>query len=163
MHYFSQSFSYDHNWAHVNVGLGYKYPNPHCSHVITVDVLSREIDPKTGIIRTERVLGCKQKAPTWIVKFLGGSEDAFVREVSFVDPKNRTTSVHSVNLSLSQYVTCLERIRYTPHPGLPHKTLFTQTAEIQTRVRLWKNMSDKLETWMTERFGQNAALGRLGF
>jgi hypothetical protein len=61
-------FICSHNWAHVNVGLGYKYPNPHCSHVITVDVLSREIDPKTGIIRTERVLGCKQKAPIWIVK-----------------------------------------------------------------------------------------------
>jgi PRELI-like family len=105
---------------------------------------------------------------TWFVdkkatQLLGGSEDAYVREVSFVDPKNCTTSVHSVNLSLSQYVTCLERIHYTPHPTLPEKTIFSQTAEIQTRVRYWRSMSDKLETWMTERFGQNAALGRLGF
>jgi hypothetical protein len=30
-------------------------------------------------------------------------------------------------------------------------------------MRLWRSMSDKLETWMTERFGQNAALGRMGF
>lgn len=96
-------------------------------------------------------------------QLLGGSDDAFVREVSFVDLKNRTTSVHSVNLSLSQYVTCLERIHYNPHPTNPEKTLFSQTAEIQARMRLWRNMSDKLETWMTERFGQNAALGRLGF
>ena len=46
----------------------HKYPNPHCSHVVTVDVLDRSVDPHTGIIRTERVLGCKQRAPTWIVK-----------------------------------------------------------------------------------------------
>ena len=31
-------------------------------------VLERSIDPETGIIRTERVIGCTQKAPSWIVK-----------------------------------------------------------------------------------------------
>ncbi len=46
----------------------HKYPNPHCSHVVTVDVIDRSIDPVTGLIRTERVLGCKQRAPIWIVK-----------------------------------------------------------------------------------------------
>lgn len=46
----------------------HKYPNPHCTHVQTIDVVDRTVDPETGIIRTERVLGCKQKAPTWIVK-----------------------------------------------------------------------------------------------
>lgn len=46
----------------------HKYPNPHCTHVQTIDVLDRSVDPQTGIIRTERVLGCKQKAPGWIVK-----------------------------------------------------------------------------------------------
>ena len=46
----------------------HKYPNPHCTHVATIDVVDRSVDPKTGIIRTERILGCKQKAPIWIVK-----------------------------------------------------------------------------------------------
>jgi PRELI-like family len=57
-----------HSWAHVVIGMWHKYPNPHCSHVVTVDVIDRSVDPLTGIIRTERVLGCKQKAPTWIIK-----------------------------------------------------------------------------------------------
>ena len=93
MHYFSQSFNYEcvpiflsnhssgqlttlssplllrsHSWAHVIIGMWHKYPNPHCSHVVTVDVIDRSVDPSTGIIRTERVLGCKQRTPTWIVK-----------------------------------------------------------------------------------------------
>src|SRR5712671_8039868 len=46
----------------------HKYPNPHCSHVVTVDVIDRSVDPTTGAIRTERVLGCKQRSPAWIVK-----------------------------------------------------------------------------------------------
>lgn len=57
-----------HSWAHVIIGMWHKYPNPHCSHVVTVDVIDRTVNPSTGIIRTERVLGCKQRTPIWIVK-----------------------------------------------------------------------------------------------
>lgn len=57
-----------HSWAHVIIGMWHKYPNPHCSHVVTVDVIDRTVDPSTGMIRTERVLGCKQRTPTWIVR-----------------------------------------------------------------------------------------------
>jgi hypothetical protein len=57
-----------HSWAHVIIGMWHKYPNPHCSHVVTVDVIDRSVNPVTGLIRTERVLGCKQRTPTWIVK-----------------------------------------------------------------------------------------------
>ena len=46
----------------------HKYPNSKCTHVVSIDTINRSIDPQTGIIRTERVLGCKQKAPMWIVK-----------------------------------------------------------------------------------------------
>ncbi|KAJ7225930.1 PRELI-like family-domain-containing protein [Mycena pura] len=161
MHFFSQSFSYEHPWAHVVVGMWHKYPNPKCTHVVSIDVVDRTIDPTTGIIRTERILGCKQKAPTWIVKLFGGSEDAFVREISFVDPVRQTASITSVNLSLSQFATCLERIQYTPAPG--NRTSFTQTAEIQARMALWRSAADGLERWLVQRFEQNAHLGKLGF
>ena len=60
--------SRSHPWSHVVIGMWHKYPNPHCSHVVTVDVVDRSVDPKSGVIRTERILGCKQKAPVWIVK-----------------------------------------------------------------------------------------------
>ena len=158
----------------------HKYPNPHCSHVVTVDVVDRSVDPSTGIIRTERVLGCKQRTPTWIVKvrfsplrtrilltygtiaqLFGGSEDAFVREISFVDPSTQTTTISSVNLSLSQFATCHEKILYSPAPG--GRTAFHQTAEIQTRMVMWRTAADKLENWLAIRFEQNAQLGKVGF
>ncbi|EJD04258.1 MSF1-domain-containing protein [Fomitiporia mediterranea MF3/22] len=164
MHYFSQNFNYDHPWAHVVIGMWRKYPNPHCSHVLSVDVIDRSVDPATGIVRTERILGCKQKTPTWILKIFGGSEDAFVREVSFVDPATKSCTITSVNLSLSQFATCNERIQYTPSPSQPgSQTVFSQTAEIQARMTLWRSASDKVEKWLAERFEQNAQLGKLGF
>ncbi|KAI0768600.1 MSF1-domain-containing protein [Trametes elegans] len=161
MHYFSQLFHYDHPWSHVVIGLWHKYPNPHCSHVLSIDVVDRSVDPNTGVIRTERILGCKQKAPGWIVRFFGGSEDAFVREVSFIDPANQTATITSVNLSLSQFATCYESIRYTPSPD--GRTTFAQTAEIQARMALWRSAADKLENWLVQRFEQNAHLGKIGF
>jgi len=163
VHFFSQSIFYDHDWTTVNNGLCKKYPNPHSGHVISVDVLDRSVDPVTGVLRTERILGCKQAAPRWVVKMLGGSEDAFVREVTFVDPSTCRTTVTSVNLSLSQYITVLETLSYEPASSdAPSKTLFRQTAEIQSRMS-WKSVGDRLEAWCVDRFSTNAALGRLGF
>lgn len=99
-----------------------------------------------------------------ILKLLGGSEDAFVREVMFVDPVNQRTSIVSTNMSMSQYMTCLERIHYIPDPTRPlEKTLFSQAAEIQTRMPVLKSLANRLEQWSCERFGDNARLGRMGF
>jgi hypothetical protein len=158
----------------------HKYPNPHCSHVVTVDVLDRSVDPKTGVIRTERILGVKQKAPGWIVKvschwlscpptrlltrrnqLFGGSDDAFVREISFVDPATQSTTITSINLTLSDFATCYETIRYSPAPN--NRTTFVQTAEIQARMAIWRSLADRLEGFLVQRFEQNAQLGKLGF
>ncbi|KAG8739864.1 hypothetical protein FRC12_016178, partial [Ceratobasidium sp. 428] len=111
------------------------------------------------------ILGCKQAAPRWIVKLLGGSDDAFVREISFVDPATARTTVTSVNLSLSQYVTVLENIVYEPVRDLDGKpqTRFSQTAEIQARMAIWRSVGERLEKFSIDRFGQNAQLGREGF
>lgn len=86
MHFFSQNFQYEsvpllqskislltsatpsHPWSHVVMAMWHKYPNSKCTHVVSIDTIDRSVDPVTGIIRTERVLGCKQKAPIWIVK-----------------------------------------------------------------------------------------------
>jgi len=37
-------------------------------------------------------------------QLLGVVEEAFIREVVFVDPINKVTSMASINLSLSQYM-----------------------------------------------------------
>ena len=101
-------------------------------------------------------------ALTSLLQLFGGSEDAFVREISFVDPATQTATITSVNLSLSQFATCYENIRYSPGPD-GRTTAFSQTAEIQARMALWRSVADKLENWLVQRFEQNAQLGKAGF
>lgn len=91
----------------------------------------------------------------------GGSEDAFVREISFIDPATQNATITSVNLSLSQFATCYESIRYTP--ARSDRTNFSQSAEIQTRMHIWRSAADRLEDWLVQRFEQNAKLGKAAF
>jgi hypothetical protein len=84
-----------------------------------------------------------------------------VREISFVDPATQNVTITSVNLSLSQFASCFEQIQYSPLS--PHQTEFTQTAEIQARMAVWRSVSNGLEKWLVQRFEQNAQLGKMGF
>lgn len=95
-------------------------------------------------------------------QFFGGSDDAFVREISFINPATQEATITSVNLSLSQFATCYESIRYSPTTDGRHTT-FHQTAEVQARMALWRSVADKLENWLVQRFEQNAQLGKVGF
>jgi hypothetical protein len=89
-----------------------KYPNPFATHVHTVDTLSRSVDPDTGIIRSERIIGVQQGAPKWITKLFSLPPVAYVREIVFINPPGTeagdetlpTSTSMSVNLSLAQYV-----------------------------------------------------------
>ena len=84
-----------------------------------------------------------------------------MREISFVDPTSQTTTISSVNLSLAQFAVCNEMIRYSPNGS--NRTKFSQTAEIETRVEMWRSVADRFEGWLASRFEQNAEKGKEGF
>ena len=65
---------------------------------------------------------------------------------------------------MSDYLSCLETITYTPHPLNPKNvTLFSQTAEITSAGALgWKTAERKLEEHSVKRFKENAGRGREG-
>lgn len=114
-------------------------------------------------LRTERLITCKQSAPRWLMKFVGGTEESFVREVSEVDPSRRTVTLRSMNLTGSNFVSVQETVVYSPDPIAPEsKTLFRQDAQI-TAYGAFSRLCGAIEDWSVERFGQNAIKGRLGF
>lgn len=70
-----------------------RYPNPFARHVLSVDVLSRSVDPETGQLRTTRLILKRGIIPKWAHRFLpttsssgGRGLDAWVLEESVVDP-----------------------------------------------------------------------------
>lgn len=133
------------------------------SHVVAVDVLRREINPSSGILTTERLITVQQSIPRWIVALVGGTNVSYVREVSEVNPKTRTLTLRSINLTMNSLLSVYETVVYSPNPKNPtNSTIFRQEAQI-TAYASFRRLCNKIEDWSVERFNQNAELGKAGF
>ncbi|KAJ3412946.1 hypothetical protein HDV05_008734 [Chytridiales sp. JEL 0842] len=106
---FEKTDYFDHSWATLTMANWRKYPNDYSKHVLSVDILSRQVDPKTGILRTERLICCKQSAPSLLRRMgLPIPEVAYFREISELDPKERHYTAKSVNLSMRSIMSVTE-------------------------------------------------------
>ncbi|OCF37263.1 mitochondrial protein [Kwoniella heveanensis CBS 569] len=174
MKVFENEILFNYPPAQTIAALHRKYPNPFATHVYSVDTLERTIDPESGVLRSERLIGVQQGAPKWITKLFHLPPTAYVREVVFVDPSDPSATCMSVNLSLAQYVSCLELIRYYPttptSPSSPttldsadsSTTTFSQRAMLISGFPT-KYVARKLEQASYDRFKANAGIGKQGF
>ncbi|KAF8474965.1 PRELI-like family-domain-containing protein [Kalaharituber pfeilii] len=164
MKIFESNCIFNYSWEDVSRANWRKYCawNTQSTHVIAVDTISRRVDPQTGILITERLITCRQAAPKWL-KAIFGTEESYVREVSYVDPKNKSVTMKSTNLTLNNLLSVQETVTYTPAPENPAtKTLFKQDAQI-TAYGAFSRICNAIEEFSVERFGQNAKKGREGF
>ena len=165
MKVFSNTVTYNYSWDEVSTANWRKYGpwNNKSEHVIAVDTLSRSVDPSTGILRTERLISCKQSAPDWLKTIMGSSMDeSFVYEASYVDPVNRTLTMVSQNLTWNNLVSVQEEVTYSPL-ACGHKTQFVQSARITALCGGWQRIRNSIEDTLVHRFHENAIKGREGF
>lgn len=165
MKVFSNAVTYNYSWEEVSTANWRKYGpwNNKSEHVIAVDTVSRVVDPTTGILRTERLISCKQSAPEWLKAMFGsGMEESRVYEVSYVDPASRTVTMVSQNLTWSNLVNVQEEVIYRPL-GEGHQTQFMQTANITALCGGWQRIKNSIEDTLVHRFRENAIKGREGF
>lgn len=163
MKVFSSTTSFDYDWEHVSTNHWQKYSpwNERCAHVIGVDTLGRFVDEATGILRTERLITCRQNAPSWLSPFLGNTNTSLVYEVSYIDPSAKKLTLCSQNMTWADILSVRETVEYNPLSG--DRTEFKQTAQITAMCGGWQKIKNKIETFTVERFGENAAKGREGF
>ncbi|EGV66713.1 Phospholipid metabolism protein [Yamadazyma tenuis] len=163
MKLFESSHDFHYPWDQVTAANWQKYPNELSSHVVSVDILNRYIDPATNVLRTERLIGCKQPIPKWLSMLVGGQEYSYVREISEIDLSTKTLVMKSTNLTMNHLLQVNETVTYRPDHELPNsRTHFTQKAEI-TAFASFSRVCDKIEEWSVERFGQNANTGKQAF
>ncbi|KAJ3025458.1 UNVERIFIED_CONTAM: hypothetical protein HDU68_007118 [Siphonaria sp. JEL0065] len=113
MKLFEQTQTISYPWDIVTTANWIKYPNEISTHVISLDILSREVDPVTGVLRTERLLCCKQSSPKFLRTIgIPIPEVAWFREVSYLDPKTRTYTATSVNLTMRNIMVVKETCVY---------------------------------------------------
>jgi len=166
MKIFQQNTEFDYSWEEVSTSNWQKYGpwNEKTPHVIAVDTLSRTIDPDTGILRTERLITCKQSAPKWINSILGGADTSMVYETSYVDLKAKKVTMCSMNMTLNDLLSVRETCIYQPASSAPDaKTAFHQRAEITAFCGGWQKIKNSIEQFTVDRFQQNAARGKEGF
>lgn len=163
---FSSDCTFDYSWEEVSTANWRKYCpwNDKSPHVLAVDTLSRNVEPSTGILRTERLITCNQTAPRWVVSLLGGDNMSYVYEVSYVDPITKKVTMCSTNLTWSNVLNVRETVVYRQSPSMPNtKTQFQQEAMITALCSSWQKIKNKVEEASVERFSQNAKRGREGF
>jgi hypothetical protein len=163
MKVFSNSVTFNYSWEEVSTANWQKYGpwNDKSAHVIAVDTISRDVDPNTGILRTERLITCKQSAPEWIKSILGGMDTSQVFEVSYVNPAEKTVTMVSQNITMSNLVNVQETVVYKPLNA--HQTQFVQDARITALCGGWQRIKNSIEDTLVTRFRENAAKGREGF
>lgn len=163
MKVFSNTVTFDYSWDEVSTANWRKYCpwNDKSSHVIAVDTLSRTVDEATGILRTERLITCRQSAPEWLRGLMGCCEESHVFETSYVDPRSETVTMVSNNLTWSNLVNVQETVVYKPLNG--QQTQFVQDAQITALCGGWQRIKNKIEDSLVTRFRDNAVKGREGF
>lgn len=160
---FSSNHTFNYSWDEVSTANWRKYCpwNDKSTHVTGVDTLSRDVDPATGILRTERLITCKQSAPEWIKALIGAGDESHVYECSYVDPANKTVTMVSWNLTWSNVLNVQETVTYKPLNE--HQTQFGQSAQITALCGGWQRIKNKIEEFSVCRFKENAIKGKEGF
>ncbi|KAH9906910.1 MSF1-domain-containing protein [Xylariomycetidae sp. FL2044] len=163
MKVFSSTCSFNYSWEEVSTANWRKYCpwNDKSTHVIAVDTLNRHVDPSTGILRTERLITCKQSAPDWLKSLMGGMETSQVYEVSYVNPAEKTVTMVSQNLTWANLVNVQETVTYKPLSA--GQTQFAQEARITALCGGWQRIKNSIEDSLATRFSENAIKGREGF
>ncbi|KAI8841237.1 PRELI-like family-domain-containing protein, partial [Chytridium lagenaria] len=157
---FEHTQYFNHSWDTLTAANWRKYPNELSSHVISVDILSREVDPQTGVLRTERLLCCKQNAPQ-ILRTLGLPipEVAYFREISELDPNVKEYTANTFNLSLKNIMSVHETVIFREGVSSSEATeLFVQQARFQACG--FVSLARILEEAAASRFKANASTGK---
>jgi len=63
MRFYSNSITYDCPWTCITSANWQKYPSRWSPHVVSVDIINREVDSETGILKTERLIAVEQEPP----------------------------------------------------------------------------------------------------
>lgn len=163
MKVFSSSHTFNYSWEEVSTANWRKYCpwNDKSTHVVAVDTIARRVDPTTGILRTERLITCKQSAPEWVKAVIGAGDESHVFETSYVDPAGKTVTMVSWNLTWSNVINCQETVVYRPLGS--GQTAFDQEARITALCGGWQRIKNKIEDFSVCRFRDNAIKGKEGF
>ncbi|KAH9409742.1 PRELI-like [Tyrophagus putrescentiae] len=124
--------------------------------VVGIDIVDRKVCPETSVLHTHRLISCKWGLPGWAEKLLG-RDTSIASEHSQLDPKNKSFTLKSKNVSFCNEISIIEQLTYKPHPADESKTVMTQETLIEVHGI---PLSSYFEEFVYKDIAKNALKGR---
>ncbi|XP_014860408.1 PREDICTED: PRELI domain-containing protein 1, mitochondrial-like [Poecilia mexicana] len=122
-------------WYQVLAAFWQRYPNPYSTHVLTEDVLYREVTP-TNLLLSRRLLTKTNRLPGWAEHIFPAhmARGVYILEDSIVDPEANTLVTKTWNLNHNTLMTVVERCMFEQDGTQPTWTKLKREAWIFSSV-----------------------------
>uniref|UniRef100_A0A3B5RC49 PRELI domain containing 1b n=1 Tax=Xiphophorus maculatus TaxID=8083 RepID=A0A3B5RC49_XIPMA len=122
-------------WHQVLAAFWQRYPNPYSTHVLTEDVLYREVTP-ANLLLSRRLLTKTNRLPGWAEHIFPThmARAVYVLEDSIVDPEANTLVTKTWNLNHNTLMTVVERCMFEQDGSQPTWTKLKREAWISSSV-----------------------------
>lgn len=155
--YWGTLHQHNHPWRHVCLGYWSRYPNPHSTHVYTVDTLeSRVVE---GKLYTKRFILKNNPLPSWGEHFFSTRRVGLIEEC-VVDPSNNTMVAYVRNIGLTKFMGTTEKATFLPHPIDQTQTSVKKECWIDSSIFGFRSAIRKFGI---ERYKKNCILSTQGF
>ncbi|XP_026056069.1 PRELI domain-containing protein 1, mitochondrial-like [Carassius auratus] len=122
-------------WDQVLAAFWLRYPNPYSTHVLTEDVVFREVTPDNQLL-SRRLLTKTNRLPRWAERVFPGnlSRSVYIIEDSVVDLRNRSLTTLTWNVNHAKLMRVVERCVFVGEQDRPVWTRITREAWISSGV-----------------------------
>ncbi|XP_042084452.1 PRELI domain containing 1b isoform X1 [Haplochromis burtoni] len=133
--YFCSSTDIRSTWDHVVSAFWQRYPNPFSTHVLTEDVVYREVTADHRLL-SRRLLMKTNRLPRWAERLFpaGMSRSVYIIEDSIVDPVNKSLTTYTWNLNHTTLMSVEERCVFQGSVEHPATTQLKREAWISSSI-----------------------------
>lgn len=157
--FYDGNFIFKWTWDQVAQAFWQRYPNPYSKHVLTEDILSREV--KDNCLYTRRLLTKTNAVPKWGERFIPQSaRNMCIVEESVIDPVSRTITTYTRNIAMQHVMSVEEKCVYRVNPENSKWTVCEKTAWISSGLF---GFGSAIQAFGLERFRKNAVKASQGF
>ncbi|KAL8585810.1 hypothetical protein ACOMHN_065160 [Nucella lapillus] len=150
---------YKWSWDQVAQAFWQRYPNPYSKHVLTEDILAREV--QGHCLYTRRLLTKTNAVPRWGERFIPSSaRNMCIVEESVVDPLTCTLTTYTRNIAMKNVMSVEEKCVYRTNPTNGQWTLCEKQAWVSSSIF---GFASAIQAFGLERFKKNAAKASLGY
>lgn len=149
------------SWDQVFTAFWQRYPNPYSKHVLTEDILYREVTSDQKLF-TRRLLTKTNRLPRWAERFLPANvaHAVYILEDSMIDLHKKTMTTYTWNINHSTVMSVEERCTYCENPENKNWTEIKREAWVSSSLF---GFSRPIQEFGLARFKRNVTKAMKGF